>query len=111
MAPFDPSVHTNEKAEHDAEALYKSGEGKWGTDEEGFTKIVLSSPPEHLAAIDAIYGNKYASSIKDAVEKEFSGDAKDALTFYGACIATDAGIAERLGTDTTCGGTRGLVIL
>lgn len=82
MAPFDPSVHTNEKAEHDAEALYKSGEGKWGTDEEGFTKIVLSSPPEHLAAIDAIYGNKYASSIKDAVEKEFSGDAKDALTFY-----------------------------
>ncbi|TYZ68706.1 hypothetical protein PybrP1_005397, partial [[Pythium] brassicae (nom. inval.)] len=80
MVPFDPSVHTDEKAEHDAEALYKSGEGKWGTDEEGFTKIVLSSPPEHLAAVNAIYGSKYASSIKDAIEKEFSGDAKDALT-------------------------------
>lgn len=84
MASFDPSVHTEEKAEEDAQLLYKAGEGKWGTDEEGFTKILLSSPPEHLAAINAVYGNKYASSIKDAIEKEFSGDAKDALTFYGA---------------------------
>lgn len=87
MAKFDPSVHTEEKAEQDAEKLYKAGEGKWGTDEEGFVKLLMASPPEHLLAIDAVYGSKYKNTIKGAIEREFSGDAKEALHFYGAVFA------------------------
>lgn len=83
MPEFDPEVHTTEKADADADALYKAGEGKWGTDESGFAKVLLTSPPQHLAAINAVYGDKYSSSIAGAIENEFSGDAKDALVFYG----------------------------
>lgn len=85
MPDYDPEVHTAEMAEKDAEMLYKAGEGKWGTDENTFAKILLSSPPQHLAAIDAVYASKYSSSIKAAIDSEFSGDARDALVFYGAC--------------------------
>uniref|UniRef100_K3WZ29 Annexin n=1 Tax=Globisporangium ultimum (strain ATCC 200006 / CBS 805.95 / DAOM BR144) TaxID=431595 RepID=K3WZ29_GLOUD len=81
-AAYDPSVHTEEKAEEDTDNLYKAGEGKWGTDEDSFVKLLVTSPPEHLAAIDAVYRKKYNKSIKGAIDAEFSGDAKHALYFY-----------------------------
>lgn len=78
--------HTKERAEQDAEALYKAGQGKWGTDEEAFIKILLSSPPHYVELLNDVYCRKYGNAIVIAIEKEFGGDAKKALLFYGAWL-------------------------
>ncbi|KAE9318872.1 hypothetical protein PF008_g18407, partial [Phytophthora fragariae] len=80
---FDAAVHTSAKAAADADVLYKAGEGKWGTDEETFIRIVVSSPAEHLRDIDAAYSKKYKkTSIIKAIKGEFKGDAQAALLFH-----------------------------
>ncbi|EGZ04896.1 hypothetical protein PHYSODRAFT_342845, partial [Phytophthora sojae] len=80
---FDPAVHTSAKAAADADALYKAGEGKWGTDEETFIRIVVSSPGQHLKDVDAAYSKKYKkTSIVKAIKGEFKGDAQAALLFH-----------------------------
>ena len=62
-----------------AELLYKSGEGKLGTDEEVFNKVfALSSPPE-IFSINNFYTELTSKSLEDAVKKEFSGSMKAAL--------------------------------
>ena len=62
-----------------AELLYKSGEGKLGTDEEVFNKVfALSSPPE-IFSINNFYTELTSKSLEDAVKKEFSGNMKAAL--------------------------------
>ncbi|KAJ0408808.1 hypothetical protein P43SY_000704 [Pythium insidiosum] len=81
MVDYSPEFHTQKKAEDDADALYKAGEGKWGTDEETFIKIVVTSPPQHLRNVNAVYTKKHNNTIIRAVEKEFGGDAKKALLF------------------------------
>ncbi|DAZ93218.1 TPA: hypothetical protein N0F65_001570 [Lagenidium giganteum] len=82
MVEYNSSFHTKAKAEEDAEKLYKAGQGKWGTDEETFIKLLVSSPPKHLAHMNEIYLKKHNNGIKVAVEKEFSGDAKKALLYF-----------------------------
>jgi hypothetical protein len=79
---YKSSFHTDAKAEEDADKLYKAGEGKWGTDEEGFLKVLFSSPPKHVQNINAVYQRKYNSSLKNAAEGEFTGDAERALVFH-----------------------------
>lgn len=81
LVDFNPSFHTAQKAEQDADALYAAGQGKFGTDEEAFIKIIVTSPPEHLRNVNAIYAKKYNYTIIKAVEKEFGGDAEKALLF------------------------------
>ncbi|EGZ26403.1 hypothetical protein PHYSODRAFT_359660 [Phytophthora sojae] len=82
MVEYKPSFHTKEKAEEDAELLYKAGEGKWGTDENAFIKVLLSSPPEHLRNIDAAYQAKHEHDLVYAIENEFSGSDCAALTYF-----------------------------
>ncbi|OWZ12600.1 Annexin protein, partial [Phytophthora megakarya] len=80
---FDPAVHTSAKAAADADELYKVGEGKWGTDEEPFIRIVVASPAEHLRNIDAAYSKKYKkTNIIKAIKGEFKGDAQMALLYH-----------------------------
>ncbi len=79
LVDFNPAFHTQAKAEEDAIALYKAGQGKIGTDEVAFIKILTSSPPQHLQNINAEYSKKYNNTIVRAVDKEFGGDAKKAL--------------------------------
>lgn len=83
MVDYKPSFHTKEKAEEDAEMLYKAGEGKWGTDENAFIKVLLASPPEHLRNIDAAYQAKHQHDLIHAIENEFSGSDCAALTYFG----------------------------
>jgi hypothetical protein len=83
MEEYDPAVHTAEKAQRDADALYKAGEGRWGTDEETFIKILFSSPCEYLALLNEVYKNKYRSDLEAAVRCEFSGYATEALLHFG----------------------------
>ncbi|DAZ94309.1 TPA: hypothetical protein N0F65_012078 [Lagenidium giganteum] len=82
LVEYKSSFHTTAKAEEDAEKLYKVGEGKWGTDEEPFIKILLSSPPQYLELLNKTYNEKYGHGIVKAVEKEFSGYAEKALKFF-----------------------------
>uniref|UniRef100_A0AAV1UPB7 Annexin n=1 Tax=Peronospora matthiolae TaxID=2874970 RepID=A0AAV1UPB7_9STRA len=73
LVDYKPQFHTKEKAAEDAELIYNAGEGKWGTDENGFIKVLLSSPPEHVRNMDAAYRAKYEHDLIHAIEKEFSG--------------------------------------
>jgi hypothetical protein len=84
LIPFNPAFHTDAKAQEDAEKLYKAGEGKWGTDEETFIKILFSSPPQYFEMLNALYAKKYNNTIHVAVKKEFGGDAEKALLYFGA---------------------------
>ncbi|OWZ08401.1 Annexin protein [Phytophthora megakarya] len=82
MVEYKPSFHTKEKAEEDAELIYKAGEGKWGTDDKSFIKVLLASPPEHLRNIDAAYQAKHGHDLVYAIESEFSGSASASLTYF-----------------------------
>ncbi|KAL4094798.1 hypothetical protein PRIC1_010452 [Phytophthora ramorum] len=83
LPSFDPAVYTSARAAADADALYKAGEGKWGTEEETFIRIVVSSPAQHLRNIDAAYSKKYKkTSIVKAIKGEFKGDAQAALLYH-----------------------------
>jgi len=67
------------QAAHDAEELYKKGEGKWGTDDDYFVKFFTHNSYEHIALVDAAYNSKYGHSLKVAIEKETSGFYKRLL--------------------------------
>ncbi|TDH70375.1 hypothetical protein CCR75_000391 [Bremia lactucae] len=82
MVEYKSSFHTKEKAAEDAELIYKAGEGKWGTDENGFVRVLLSSPPEHLRNINAAYQAKYEHDLVYVIENEFSGSECAALTYF-----------------------------
>jgi hypothetical protein len=81
LEPFTPGVHTPQRAEADAKALYKAGEGRMGTKEHEFINILVTSPPQHLRAVNAAYVAQHKHDIAQAVKKEFNGDAEDALLF------------------------------
>ncbi|RLN14900.1 hypothetical protein BBJ28_00015967, partial [Nothophytophthora sp. Chile5] len=81
QVPFSPAVHNAAKAEEEATALYKAGQGRLGTNEEVFIGILVKAPPEFLKMMDAVYVAKYSNNIAKAVDKEFSGDAKKSLNY------------------------------
>ncbi|GMF65708.1 unnamed protein product [Phytophthora lilii] len=81
LEQFNPALHTPQRAEADADALYKAGQGRLGTDERTFINILVTSPPQHLQAVNAAYVRKHKNDIIKAVKKEFGGDAEDALLF------------------------------
>ncbi|KAF4320271.1 hypothetical protein BBI17_003912 [Phytophthora kernoviae] len=78
---YNPAVHNAAKAEEEATALYKAGQGRLGTNEEAFIGILVKAPPELLKMMDAVYVAKYNNNIAKAVDKEFSGDAKKSLNY------------------------------
>lgn len=63
-------------AQEDANALYKAGEGKWGTDEETFNRIFALRNSHHLRRVNQLYMEQRKSSLLDVVDDEFSGDMK-----------------------------------
>lgn len=112
---FDPQYHTAEKARDDAEAIYKKGQGKFfGTDEKAIFKILCASPPEHIQNISAAYADKYGYTLYKAMEKELSGNVRDACVYLVGMkmkpFETIAGLIKKacagIGTDelllTTC---------
>jgi hypothetical protein len=82
IVEYKSSFHTRDKATKDAEVLYNAGEGKWGTDEGSFIKILLTSPKEHIAHMNEVYQEKYKNTIVGAIESEFGGTATKALVFF-----------------------------
>jgi len=67
------------EVQRDVDALYKAGEGKWGTDEETFTRIFSLRSSAHLAGVNQLYLQKYGKNLLDIVDSEFSGDIKTLL--------------------------------
>jgi hypothetical protein len=82
VVDFKASFHTKERAVEDADKLYNAGEGKWGTDEVGFLKVLLSSPPKYVQMINEAYVKKHNKGLLVAIKHEFAGAAEDALLFH-----------------------------
>lgn len=79
---YDEEVHTDEKAEEDAEKFYDAGQGTWGTDERGLFNILCCSPAEHLENINSSYVDKYGYSLSKAIEKELDGLIQEAAIYH-----------------------------
>jgi hypothetical protein len=80
---FDPSYHTESKAEEDAKAFYKAGQGKtFGTDEKALFEIICKCPPEYLQMVNLAYVNKYDVSLEYALKKELRGKVEDAAVYH-----------------------------
>ena len=62
--------------ESDCRALYKAGEGKWGTDEDTFILIFSNRNSKHLKALNKFYEAQYHKGLMNIIDKEFSGDIK-----------------------------------
>lgn len=55
-------------------ALYAAGQGKIGTDEKVFVKILTGNNLATLAAIDMAYKKTYGKKFMKIIKSEFSGD-------------------------------------
>lgn len=62
-----------------AQQLYKAGEGKVGTDESEFNRILASYSYPLLRAVFEEYRKIKGKSLADAIKSEFSGDIKNGL--------------------------------
>jgi len=81
----------------EAQQLYAGGQGRWGTDEGIFTKIFSTRSNMEIYYIATSYQQLSGRTLLDALESEFSGDAKKLLRalFYQA-INTPEFFATRL---------------
>ena len=70
----DPSMMAN-----DAQALYRAGAGRWGTDEAMFNKIFALRSAAEIRMISQYYEQQSGKSLLKAVDSEFSGDIKTLL--------------------------------
>jgi len=92
---YDPAVHTEDKVNADVKEFYDAGQGKLGTDEKTFFKVLCSLPPEHLAEVDIAYARRYGYSMEKAIKKELGGKAEDAAVFaHGMVIKPYEAIAK-----------------
>ncbi|KCV70358.1 hypothetical protein H696_02685 [Fonticula alba] len=82
----------------DAMELYRAGEGRWGTDESMFNKILCQRSFPQLHATFAYYSTvAKGSTIERAIEREFSGDIRRAmLTIVRSVCSRAAFFAEQL---------------
>ncbi|KAJ6639203.1 Annexin B10 [Pseudolycoriella hygida] len=66
-------------AKEQAELLYAAGEGKLGTDEDVFNKILAHGCFEHLRLVFEEYKQLSGQTIEHAIDHELDGDLKDAI--------------------------------
>ena len=65
--------------QNDAQALYRAGEGRWGTDESTFVRIFTQRSGAELDLISRQYQQLRGNTLHHAIDKEFSGDTKKLL--------------------------------
>jgi Annexin len=78
---FDPKYHTDDKMKEDAAALYKMGQGSFGTNEKGLFKILVSAPVKYLQKLNLFYAEKHGLTLLKALETEMGGATKDSALF------------------------------
>lgn len=69
--------------EKETQNLYDAGEGKTGTDEKEFIRILSSRSFAELNAIFALYKESFENDLEQAIKDEFSGDLCEALLTIG----------------------------
>ncbi|XP_003392076.1 PREDICTED: annexin-B12-like, partial [Amphimedon queenslandica] len=80
-AARDPdSIVDKSRARQDAQALYKAGEGKWGTDESTFNQILCARSYAHLRLVFEEYSKICKYDIEQSISREMSGDLKTGMT-------------------------------
>jgi len=70
---------SEKEAEDLAQAFYKAGEGKLGTDENKYIDIITKHSLKALHRVDEVYKSKHKHGLIKAVESETSGDLKHSL--------------------------------
>lgn len=78
---FDPEFHNGDLVKKDVEVIYNAGQGKFGTDEAGFFKVIVCRPSEHLKTVNLAYAEKYGFTLFKALETELGGQTRDASLF------------------------------
>lgn len=86
-----------EKANEDAQALYKAGEKSLGTDESRFNVIMAGRSHQQLELIFDAYENISKKTIEGAIKNEMSGDVQSGMLAIVKCTRDKpAYFAERL---------------
>ena len=89
--------HDLNACQEDANALYKAGAGRWGTDEATFIRIFANRSAAEIACINQCYLKMRGKGILYAIDKEFSGDVKKLLqTIVGALLDIHGYFAMRI---------------
>jgi len=83
--------------EADAQALYKAGEDKYGTDETEFIKILGNRSAEHLRKVFDAYMKLSGFEMEESIKRETSGHLEDLLLAVVKCArSVPAYFAETL---------------
>ena len=85
------------KCQADAQALYKAGEGRLGTDEATFIRILANRSAAEVACINQCYTKMRGKGILHAIDSNFSGDIKKLLqTVVGGLLDLHGYFAMRI---------------
>ena len=91
------TVPNQQQCMMDAQALYKAGEGRWGTDEGTFNQIFSTRSPAEIICINQCYQSIKGKSLEHAIEKEFAGDTQKLFkTLIKVFLNPPAYFAERI---------------
>ncbi|XP_029919783.1 annexin A5b [Myripristis murdjan] len=83
--------------ESDAQALFKAGEQKFGTDEQQFITILGNRSAEHLRKVFDAYMKLSGYEIEESIQRETSGSLRDLLLAVVKCArSVPAYFAETL---------------
>nr|KAG5709608.1 hypothetical protein BaRGS_001658 [Batillaria attramentaria] len=74
------------EVDKDVEELFKAGVGRLGTDEDVFTRILVTRSVPHLRDVFDAYHEKHQQQIEAAIEQEMSGNAKAAFLAIVRCV-------------------------
>ena len=98
--------------QRDAEQLYKGGEGRLGTDESLFCRIFGTKSNAELRCIFQYYTQISGHDIYQAIQSEFSGNAKTAfLTMIECIMDTPAYFAARFYKSMKGAGTKDRMLM
>lgn len=80
----DPTTAVDaDRAKEQAEALYNAGEGKLGTDEEVFNKILAHENFQQLRRVFEEYKEVSGNTIEQALKHELDGELLEAMLAIG----------------------------
>jgi hypothetical protein len=93
----ESTVVDHQRAAAEAQALYKAGEARWGTDESIFNRILAARSYRQLSATFQEYRRVSKYDIEQSIEREMSGDLKSGMLTIVRCVRDKTGyFAERI---------------